>query len=143
MGYLLDSNILRHYLAQHPLLLTNMANVPKQLIQIPNVVVAEQMRGRYDAILKAQAQKMLLEQQRLLTTQGLLSEFEIAYLSENSVQEFILLQRKKQLRKRYADAIIAAIAIANHDIVVTRNVEDFKDLLPASQIQNWVDQLYS
>jgi predicted nucleic acid-binding protein len=54
-----------------------------------------------------------------------------------------LLQRKKQLRKRYADAIIAAIAIANHDIVVTRNVEDFKDLLPASQIQNWVDQLYS
>jgi predicted nucleic acid-binding protein len=142
MRYLLDSNILRHYLAQHPVLLVNIAKVPKDLIQIPFVVVAEQMRGRYDAILKAEAKNLLREQQRLIITQGLLSRFEVAYLNEQSAQEFINLQAKKKLRKRYADAIIAAIAIANHDIVVTRNVEDFKDLLPTAQIQNWIDQVY-
>jgi predicted nucleic acid-binding protein len=142
MRYLLDSNILRHYLAQHPVLLVNIAKVPKDLIQIPFVVVAEQMRGRYDAILKAEAKNLLREQQRLIITQGLLSRFEVAYLNEQSAQEFINLQAKKKLRKRYADAIIAVIAIANHDIVVTRNVEDFKDLLPTAQIQNWIDQVY-
>lgn len=143
MAYLLDSNILRHYLAQHPVLLANMANVPKPLVQIPYVVVAEQMRGRFDAVLKAEAKNMLQEQQRLIVTQGLVSKFEIAYMSEESVQSFIKLQTQKKLKKRYADAIIAAIAIANHDIVITRNVEDFKDLLPASQIQNWIDQSYN
>ncbi len=142
MRYLLDSNILRHYLAQHPVLLANIAKVPKDLIQVPFVVVAEQMRGRYDAILKAEAHNLLREQQRLIITQGLLSRFEIAYLNEQSSREFINLQAKKKLRKRYADGIIAAIAIAHHDVVVTRNVEDFKDLLPASQIQNWIDQVY-
>lgn len=143
MRYLLDSNILRHYLAQHPTLLANMARLPKDLIHVPFVVVAEQMRGRYDAILKAESLDLLREQQRLIITQGLLSRFEVAYLNEQSLQEFIQLRTSRKLRKRYADAIIAAIAIANRDIVITRNVEDFKDLLPAAQLQNWVDQLYS
>lgn len=95
MRYLLDSNILRHYLAQHPVLLANIAKFPKHLVQIPFVVVAEQMRGRYDAILKAESQNLLREQQRLIITQGLLSHFEMAYLDEKSLQEFINLQAKK------------------------------------------------
>lgn len=45
-------------------------------------------------------------------------------------------------RKRYADVVIAAIALASDDIVVTRNVADFRDLLPAAKIQNWIDQVY-
>jgi hypothetical protein len=28
------------------------------------------------------------------------------------------------------------------DIVVTCNVDDFRDLLPADRIQNWIDQVY-
>jgi predicted nucleic acid-binding protein len=142
MRYLLDSNILRHYLARHPVLLDNIAKIQRQFIQIPFVVVAEQMRGRYDAILKAEAQNLLLAQQRLITTQELLSHFEIAYLTEQELKEFVQLQSQKNMRKRYADSIIAAMAIANHDIVVTRNVEDFKDLLPGLQIQNWIDDKY-
>jgi predicted nucleic acid-binding protein len=45
-------------------------------------------------------------------------------------------------RKRYADVVIAAIAMAQGAIVVTRSVEDFRDLLPAAKIHNWVDQVY-
>jgi hypothetical protein len=32
--------------------------------------------------------------------------------------------------------------LAGGDIVVTRNVDDFRDLLPADRIQNWIDQAY-
>lgn len=142
MRYLLDSNILRHYLAQHQTLLDNIAKIQRQVIQIPFVVVAEQMRGRYDAILKAEAQNLLLAQKRLIITQGLLSHFEIAYLTEQGLEEFIKLQAQKNTKKRYAACIIAALAIANRDVIVTRNVEDFKDLLSAPQIQNWVDDKY-
>lgn len=100
------------------------------------------MRGRYDAITKAEPHRLLQEQERLVEAETLLAGFEIAYLTRDAIEALTVLLLRKQTRKRYADAIIAAIAIANHDIVVTRNVEDFKDLLPASQIQNWVDQLY-
>ena len=113
MRYLLDSNILRHYLARHPVLLDNIAKIQRHFIQIPFVVVAEQMRGRYDAILKAAAQNLLLAQQRLIITQELLSHFEIAYLTEQELKEFVQLQAQKNTRKRYADSIIAAMAIAN------------------------------
>ena len=142
MRYLLDSNILRHYLAQHQSLLHNIAKIQTQFIQIPFVVVAEQMRGRYDAILKAEAYNLLFAQQRLIITQGLLSHFEIAYLTNECLEEFIKLQAKKSTNKRYADFIIASMAIASDDVVVTRNVKDFKDLLPDSQIQNWIDDKY-
>ncbi len=142
MRYLLDSNILRAFLSQHPTLLENLSRVPDESLFIPFIVEAEQMRGRYDAVLKAEAKNLMVEQERLRITKGMLSDFEIAYLTQEAMAEFAKLQKQKQLRKRYADGIIAAIATANHDIVVTRNVEDFKDLLPAAQIQNWIDQVY-
>ncbi|MCI0659885.1 MAG: hypothetical protein L0220_02310 [Acidobacteria bacterium] len=45
-------------------------------------------------------------------------------------------------RKRYADVVIAAMALAGGDIEVTRNVDDFRDLLPADRIQNLIDHAY-
>jgi predicted nucleic acid-binding protein len=54
MNYLLDSNVLRAYAAGHPTLLQNLARVPKTDVAVPLIVVVEQMRGRYEAILKAE-----------------------------------------------------------------------------------------
>lgn len=54
MSFVWDSNILRHYLEDHPLLLENLTKVPRQHVVLPIVVVAEQLRGRADAILKAE-----------------------------------------------------------------------------------------
>jgi predicted nucleic acid-binding protein len=142
MRYLLDSNILRAFLTQNPTLIKNISRVHDQLLFIPFIVEAEQMRGRYDAVLKAESHNLLREQERLKVTKELLSDFEIAYLTQDASDEFIKLQNRKNLNKRYADGIIAAIAIANRDIVVTRNTEDFKDLLPAAQLQNWIDRVY-
>lgn len=62
--------------------------------------------------------------------------------NEQAIAALTALRQRVSTRKRYADVVIAATAIAHDAIVVTRNVEDFHDLLPAAKIQNWVDQVY-
>ena len=50
-----------------------------------------------------------------------------------------ILMKQHSSHKRYADLMIAAIAIVGNHIVVTRNQKDFVDLLPKHQLQNWID----
>lgn len=142
MNYLWDSNILRAYTAGHPLLLQNLARVPKTAVALPIIVVVEQMRGRYEALLKAESFNLLREQQRLRATEMLLQEFAVCYVNELAVNELQVLQQRVKTKKRYADIVIAAMARATGFTVVTRNLQDSKDLLPALKIQNWVDQAY-
>lgn len=142
MTYLLDSNILRHYTAKHPTLLRNLVRVPAEQIGIPLVVVIEQLRGRFDAYLKAEPENLLREQERLQAAQQLVSLYQTVYANEHATTELALLRQRVSTRKRYADVVIAAMALASNATVVTRNVEDFRDLLPAARIQNWIDQVY-
>jgi predicted nucleic acid-binding protein len=142
MKYLLDSNILRYYTARHETMTRNLARVSADDIGIPFVVVIEQLRGRFDAYLKAEPENMLREQTRLLAAQQFLSLYQTVYVDEPSIAALLALRQRVSTRKRYADVVIAAIAIAQDAIVVTRNIEDFRDLLPAAKIQNWVDQVY-
>ena len=142
MRYLLDSNILRYYTAGHPTLIRNLAQIPAEPIGIPLVVVIEQLRGRFDAFLKAEPENLLREQERLLAAQHFLSIYQTIYVTEQAIVELMALRQRVSTRKRYADVVIAAMALAGNDLVVTRNVEDFRDLLPAASIQNWIDQVY-
>lgn len=142
MRYLLDSNILRYYTAKHPTMTRNLARVSAEQIAIPFVVVIEQLRGRFDAYLKAEPENLLREQERLLAAQQFLSLYQTVYVDEQAVAELVALQKRVSTRKRYADVVIAAMALASGDIVVTRNVDDFRDLIHATKIQNWVDQVY-
>ena len=70
MSFLWDSNILRHYLEDHPLLLTNLKRVSRQEVWLPIVVVAEQLsrtRKRYaDVLIAAQ----VLAGQHILVTRN-------------------------------------------------------------------------
>ena len=142
MRYLLDSNVLRYYTAKHPTLTQNLARIPAAQIGLPLVVVIEQLRGRFDAYLKAEPENLLREQARLLAAQQFLSQYQPVYVDEAAVAALTGLRQRVSTRKRYVDVVIAAMALAAGDIVVTRNVDDFRDLLPAAQIQNWVDQVY-
>ncbi len=142
MRYLLDSNILRYYTAKHPNMTRNLARIPAEEIALPFVVVIEQLRGRFDAYLKAEPENLLREQERLLAAQQFLSLYQTVYVDEQAVKELVALRQRVSTRKRYADVVIAAMALASGDIVVTRNVDDFRDLMPAAKIQNWVDQVY-
>lgn len=142
MKYLLDSNILRHYAQKHPTLTKNLANIPPESIGIPFVVMIEQLRGRFDAFLKAEPANMLREQARLRVTQESLNLYQTIYLEDKAIAKLVTLRQRVKTRKRYTDVVIAAMALADEYIVVTRNVADFKDLLPAARIQNWIDQTY-
>ena len=80
-------------------------------IALPSVVVAEVLRGRCEFVLKATPAQAPSAQ----------------------------LQGKIKTRKRYADVMIAAMALAGNHIVVTRNQTHFADLLPLRQLANWID----
>ncbi len=142
MKYLLDSNILRSYTAGHAVLAQNLARVAASEICIPFVVVIEQLRGRFDAYLKAEPEHLLREQERLRAAQRFLTTYETVYLDERAIAHLVALRQRVSTRKRYIDVVLAAMALARDDVVVTRNVDDFSDLLPAARVQNWIDQVY-
>ena len=140
MKYLWDSNILRHYLDDHPLLLENLKKVNRQYVLLPVIVVAEQFRGRMDALVKAEPAYLFRAQQHFQRTQQVLSKFQILYLDENSLELVTQLTNRFKTRKRYADVLIAAQALASHNVLVTRNITDFRDFLPPQKLQNWIDE---
>jgi predicted nucleic acid-binding protein len=140
MASLWDSNILRHYSANHPLLHENLKRISISEVPVPIIVYAEQLRGRIDGLLKADPQRLLLAQQYLKDTQEMLSGFSILDLDESMITITENLKKQIKTHKRHADLIIAAQAIAGRRILVTRNTSHFHDLLPSAQLQNWIDE---
>ncbi|MGH9849232.1 MAG: type II toxin-antitoxin system VapC family toxin [Blastocatellia bacterium] len=63
----------------------------------------------------------------------------IVTVNQASATVFAQLLKKHRTHKRYPDIMIAAITLAGGHIVVTRNQKHFVDLLPANQLQNWID----
>jgi predicted nucleic acid-binding protein len=139
MSFLWDSNILRHYLDDHPRLLQNLQKVPRQEVALPVVVVAEQLRGRSEAVLKAESAQLARAQELFKQTQTLLNKFPILYFDQQSLTLATRLKEQLKTRKRYADVLIAAQVLAGRHTLVTRNIDDFRDLLPPAQLQNWID----
>ena len=106
MSYLWDSNVLRHYFNNHPRLFKNLASVPDQSIMLPVVVVAEQLRGRSEALLKAEPALLAQSQELLEFTQNELAGFQILYFDEKS------LAVAERLKKR----IVAKEALVLRDL---------------------------
>lgn len=69
-----------------------------------------------------------------------LQQFTDVVFDQASAETMARLQRKIRTRKRYADVMIAATVLAGRHTLVTRNLGDFADLLPANQVENWIDQ---
>ncbi len=137
--YLWDTNILRHWGKGQPNFQAHLQRVPREQIALPSVVVAEALRGRCEYALKAAPEQLQTAHTQLLELLQTLQSFRIIGLDQQSAAEMARLLKQHQSRKRYADLLIAAIASAGHHIVVTRNTKDFADLLPALQLQNWID----
>lgn len=137
--YLLDSNTLRAYLKGHPTVIAHMLRVSAEKIALPSVVVAEALRGRCEYLLKATPEQTPLAENLLQETLRTLQSFRLITFDQSGVTALNYLLKQYQGRKRHADVMIAALALAGHHIVVTRNTKDFADLLPALQLQNWID----
>jgi predicted nucleic acid-binding protein len=137
--YLWDANILRHFGQGHPTLRLHMLRVPWREIALPSVVVAEVLRGRCDFALKASPAQAPLAHARLQETMRVLSQFQIVVFDQACAEVMDRLRQRYRRRKRYADLMIAAMAIAGGHVVVTRNTADFVDALSPDQIVNWID----
>ncbi len=137
--YLWDTNILRHFAEGHSVLQEHLLRVPWAEIALPSVVVAEVLRGRCEFALKATPAQAPLAHHLLMETRQLVQQFNVVVFDQACADELVQLQRTSKTRKRYADAMIAAMARAGHHIVVTRNQVHFADLIPPGQLVNWID----
>lgn len=137
--YLWDANILRHFAEGNAILGAHLERIEWQQIGLPTVVVAEVLRGRCEFALKATPLQAAQAHQRLLDTMAMLQAFDIVPFDERCVRLLLDIQKKGGTRKRYADVMIAAMAIVWDKILVTRNRRHFADLLPPEQIVNWID----
>ena len=135
-----DSNILRHYGEGNENLAKHLRQTSFSEIALPSVVVAEVLRGRCEYALKAAPEQSPIAHKLLLQTLELINSFRIAAFDEKSAEKMRELQKKFSSKKRYADLMIAAMALAGNHIVVTRNIKHFADILPAQQLENWIDE---
>lgn len=137
--YLWDSNILRHFGEGHSTLALHLARVAWTDIALPSVVVAEVLRGRAEFALKAHPSSAPAAHAMLIKTQRLLDQFTVVVFDHDAANILEDLLKTSRSTKRYADMMIAAMALAGQHIVVTRNRKHFADLLPPPQLMNWID----
>ena len=138
--YLWDSNILRAFGEGNAIVKQHTDRVGWDKIALPSVVVSEVLRGRIDYALKADTGSELAKANRFfMQTYKMLENFNVLVFDEASGKEFDTLRRRYKKHKRRADMLIASMALSGRHIVVTRNVKHFRELLPLSQIENWIN----
>jgi tRNA(fMet)-specific endonuclease VapC len=91
------------------------------------VTQIEALRGRYDAVVKAEdGARLLVAQQGLLRTAKHLALFIVVWFDDVAAAEFDRPRQTKRLKKiGRNDLLIASIALANKATLVTRNTKDF------------------
>jgi predicted nucleic acid-binding protein len=144
-GYFWDTNILTlfGYNPNHAVLRQHIERVSWHKIFLPSVVLAEVWRGRLrkaDAVSKTESGQAVAPHKNLARTHEILSRFKIIAFDEGAVKKLSDLQQMKKYRKKqHADMMIAAMALSNQFILVTRNKKDFIGFLPPQQLENWAD----
>jgi tRNA(fMet)-specific endonuclease VapC len=74
-----------------------------------------------------------------VTCRALRTKSEDLAIDDRVAFEFDRLQQNKKLKKvGRADLLIAAFAMANRAVLVTRNLKDFRQV-PGLRIENWAD----
>lgn len=137
--HLLDTDTLTHLHAGHPQVIAHLRGVDDPVIGTTIITKSELLRGRIDFLLKAAAGEVLRAQYWLTRTEELLAQIPIVLFDETAAEEFARLRANKAYRKiGRADLLIACIALANQETLVTRNVRHFRQVRGIA-IVNWVD----
>jgi tRNA(fMet)-specific endonuclease VapC len=104
------------------------------------VTQVEALRGRHEALLKAEdGARLLRAQQGLARTVQHLALFPVIPFDDAAADEFDRLRQNKKLKKiGRGDLLIAAIALANRATLVSRNEKDFRRV-PGLPVENWAD----
>ncbi len=140
--FLLDTDTFTHLLHESPKVVTNVARAVAagEATATTLITKIEVLRGRLDAVMKANDRRQfLLMQRRLeLTEQGLQS-ITVVPLDDTALAHFDRLRTTKGLKKiGRADLLIASIALGQNATLVTRNTKHF-GLVSGLNHVNWVD----
>ena len=133
---ILDTDTLSLVQREHPLVVDRLKAVPRKQRGITVISLEEQLRGRLAQIAKAKGEEelrrayMLLEQ----THRGLCKIQKFAF-DAKAQEKFKELKRAK-IRIGTLDLRIAAIALSNNAILVTRNRQDFAKI-PELDLEDW------
>ena len=135
--FILDTDILS-------LLLKGNARVAERVEQATDEVMItlitriELLRGRFDSVFKAEnAEKLLRAQYWLEENERDLGRFTILAINAAAAAEFDRLREFKKLKSiRRGDLLIAALALANRAILVSRNQKDFRQV-PGLKVEDW------
>jgi tRNA(fMet)-specific endonuclease VapC len=137
--HVLDTDTLTHLHAGHPRVIKRLQEVDDPDICTTIITKIELLRGRFEFLLKADSNKFLKAQGLLIRTEELLSQINILFLDDLTVDQFELLRNNRKLRKiGRADLLIASITLANRATLVTRNLRHFNNV-PGLKVVNWVD----
>ena len=100
----------------------------------------EMLDGRFASIKNAADQDELrMAMERFLQTERFLVSFSRLNVDNAGLTHFEnLLKGKKTRNMRRTDMLIACIALAHKTLLVTRNVNDYKDV-PGLRVENWAD----
>ncbi len=133
---ILDTDTLSLVQREHPLVVGRLKALPRKQRAITVISLEEQLRGRLAQIAKAKREKELRRAYVLLeqTHRGLCKIHKFAF-DANAPEKFNELKRAK-FRIGTLDLRIAAIALSNKAILVTRNRQDFAKI-PNLDLEDW------
>ncbi len=134
--YVLDTDILSLFQIGHPQVTQQVHSHSRGDLAITVITVEEQISGWYALLRKTKKPDQLsLTYERLINAVQFLAIWRILNYTEPAIATFQSLKAMK-LHVRAHDLRIAAIALENAAILVTRNAVDFKKI-PGLSIENW------
>ena len=140
--FVLDTDTYTHLVQKHPRVVARVSTAYEQgeRVAITIITKAEILRGRIDALLKADSdERFLFAQQHLVATEEALQEIRVLTIDASSLRCFHDLKDLRGLKKTgRADLLIGSIVLASDATLATRNQKHFR-AIPRLKITNWVD----
>jgi len=135
----LDTDILTLALGGHARVLQRIETAP-EMPATSIVSRIEVLQGRFEFVLKAANADQLLKAQKWLeVSERDLAKYTIVPFDAEAAAESDRLRQIKKLKKiGRKDLLIAAIALANHATLITRNLRHFRQV-PGLRLENWAD----
>jgi tRNA(fMet)-specific endonuclease VapC len=136
---LLDTDTFSLLASGHPRV-TRRFEAATDMVTITVVTRIEALEGRFAFLFRAaDGPELLPAQTWLYQTEADLAPFTPVGFDAAAARVFDRLRQNKKLKKiGRGDMLIAAIALASHGTLVTRNLKDFRQV-PGLRVENWAD----
>lgn len=136
MLYILDTDHISLLQRQHPYVVMNLNRIAIDQRAVTAISLAEQTQGRLASIHRAKTEaEASLAFRYLIQTVEFYRTLQVLPYDDDSVAEFARLRQQK-IRIGTQDLRIAATALSNSVIVITRNTRDFGQV-PGLTVMDW------